>query len=155
MTHQREGSQVAPQVECGEDVFDFESSCASSPGLLSPSPALSPTPGPSVHASTPSPSMPFSGPPPSKKRKQSEQVDSMMSLAYDRLSTLPSVKREEADPCKDFARVVSNELKTMNELQRKLAKKLIYDVLHMGDMDSLTVEHKIVKVVCAAGQFMS
>lgn len=44
-----------------------------------------------------------------------------------------------SDDCSDFAKVVANELRGMDEIQRKLAKKLIYDVLFKGSMGSLEV----------------
>ena len=42
-----------------------------------------------------------------------------------------------SDEAADFARVVANELRAMGALQRRIAKKVIYEALYMGAMDTL------------------
>lgn len=68
-----------------------------------------------------------------------------MKVALQRLSSLPNPC--ESNPCMDYGRVVGNDLKAMKEMQRKLAKKLINDVIHLGSMEMLTVNHQVVKVM--------
>lgn len=112
---------------------------------FTPSPAPSPTPTTSGIAS-PSPTPSTSSRVPSRKRKQVEEVDKVIALALDKLSSIPS--HVDLDPCLDiFSKLVYGELKNMDEQQRKIAKKLISEVLSLGDMGRLTFDHQILKVV--------
>ncbi len=110
---------------------------------LPPTPSL--TSACSVATSrTPSPLPSSSSGGTSKKRKQIDEIDNMMALAINKLLSLPSPNNRE--PLLDISKFVDTELKNMSEMQRKLAKKLICDVLHMGDMGDLTREHSVVRV---------
>ncbi|XP_064106806.1 uncharacterized protein K02A2.6-like [Macrobrachium nipponense] len=53
-----------------------------------------------------------------------------MALALNKLSSLPSPNNRE--PMLDISRFVDSELKNMSDIQQKLAKKLICNVLHMA-----------------------
>ena len=64
-----------------------------------------------------------------------------MKLSLDKFFSTPS--RQVDDPCMDFGKVVGHELKSMSNMQRKLAKKLLNDVIYLGNMDMLTVKHKV------------
>lgn len=133
------------------------SSSSSSLCLLpSPSPTQVPTPSPRPssacavpppgHTLTPadSPPCPFPITRPTKKRKQSESADDILKIALQKLCSLPS--SYESDPYLDYGRVVGNELKSMNERQMFLAKKLINDVIHLGNMEMLTKDHQVLQV---------
>lgn len=118
-----------------------------------PSPHSVPSPAPSVtNASSvnpsPSPSnlSACSSSGTSKKRKAVDQTDKVLEVALSKLSSLPS--HMDVDPYLDsIAKLVYNGLKNMSEDQRKLARKLIFDALSMGDMGDLTREHQILQVV--------
>lgn len=124
-------------------------------GLPSPSPCPGsppPTPRPSLTSAssvapsrTPSPFPSCSSGGTSKKRKQNDEVDNVMALALNKLSSLPSPNNRE--PFLDISRFIDTELKNMSEMQQKLAKKIICDVLHMGNMGDLTRDHKVLRVV--------
>ena len=47
------------------------------------------------------------------------------------------------DPCTAFGRVVGHSLKDMTDTQRKLAQKFINDVLYLGSIDVLSLEHRM------------
>lgn len=102
-----------------------------------------PSPG---HTLTPADSPPSSFPitRPTKKRKQSDSAEDMLKIAIQKISSLPS--SYESDPCLDYGRVVGNELKSMNERQRFLAKKLINDVIHLGNMEMLSTVDQVLRV---------
>ena len=75
-----------------------------------------------------------------------EEVDKVMAIALAKLSSIPS--HVDPDPCLDiFSKLVYSELKNMDEQQRKIAKKLISEVLSLGDMNRLTFDHQLLKVV--------
>lgn len=124
--------------------------------LPSPSPTQVSTPSPRPssacavpppgHTFTPADSPPCSFPitRPTKKRKQSESADDMLKIALQKLCSLPS--SYESDPCLDYGRVVGNELKSMNERQMFLAKKLNNDVIHLGNMEMLSMDHQVLRV---------
>ena len=107
-----------------------------SPDVPSPSPTPSSASASSVapsRTSSPFPSCSSGGT--SKKKKQIDEIDNVMALAINKLASLPSPNNNE--PLLDISRFADTELKNMNELQHKLAKKLICDILHMGDMGDL------------------
>lgn len=81
-----------------------------------------------------------------------DDVDKVMAVALEKLSAIPS--HEDPDPCLDVSRLVFSELKNMDEQQRKIAKKLICEVLSLGDMGRLTFDHQIVKAV-GSDQFLA
>lgn len=119
---------MGPQAG-SEEAFDVPSTCAPLPSctvitdtFTQPGPCLSGSPR-TLAVGQPHPitscSSGYGGL--SKKRKQIDQIDNVMALAIDKLASLPS--HQGPDPCMDFAKVVYNELKSMNDLQRKLAKK--------------------------------
>ncbi|KAK3894485.1 hypothetical protein Pcinc_001741 [Petrolisthes cinctipes] len=83
-----------------------------------PSPTPSLTSASSV-APSPLPSCSSGGT--SKKGKQMEEIDNVMGLAFSKLSSLPCPNNHE--PLLDISKFVDTELKNMNELQQKLAKK--------------------------------
>lgn len=130
-----------------EDVVDESSDVPSPSPTLSLTSACSTAPS---RTSSPFPSCSSGGT--SKKRKQIDEIDNVMALAINKLSSLPSPNNQE--PLLDIAKFVDSELKNMDELQQKLAKKLICDVLHMGDMGDLTRDHKVVRIV-ASDNFMA
>lgn len=78
-----------------------------------------------------------------KKRKQTDQVDDVISIALEKLASYSTPDRKRT--CLDFAIVICNELEDMTVLQRKLAKKLIMDVIFLGSMETLTLEHLVMK----------
>ena len=47
------------------------------------------------------------------------------------------------DPLQDYGKMVANELADMEDMQRKLAKKLINEVLALGSVGSLQAEHEV------------
>lgn len=125
-----------------------------SPGTQSlAAPALAPTPTTaSPDALSSSPSCSSSGT--SKKRKQMALIDNAMAVALKKLSSSPS--HVDHDPCLYISKLVYSELKNMNEHQQKLAKKLIFDVVHLGDMGYLTGNHAInVLQVADSSHFMA
>lgn len=113
----------------------------SAPQVLAASPSPSTSSEVSLISPDASPSRSFPATRPTKKRKI-ECVSEIMQVALQKLSALPT--RCESDPCLDFGRVIGNELQGMKEMQRKLAKKLLFDVVYLGNMDMLTVNHQIV-----------
>ena len=60
-------------------------------------------------------------------------------------STTNSVPpQSEHDECADFAKVVSNDLRSMGDTQRKIAKYIISQALYMGSMEILEPSAKII-----------
>lgn len=47
------------------------------------------------------------------------------------------------DPLQDYGKMVANELADMEDMQRKLAKKLINEILALGSVGSLQPEHEV------------
>lgn len=111
---------------------------------LPPTPSLTVV-GSEASSRTPSPFPSCSSGGTSKKRKQIDEIDKVMAVAVNKLSSLPSPNNR--DSMLDISRFVDTELKNMSEMQQKLAKKLICEVLHMGDMGDLTRDHKVVRIV--------
>ena len=87
-----------------------------SPDIPSPSSTPSLTSACSVAPShTPSPFPSCSSGGTSKKRKQIDEIDNVMALAINKLSSLPSPNNHES--LLDISKFVDTELKNMNELQ--------------------------------------
>lgn len=79
---------------------------------------------------------------PTRKKKESDPLEDVPYEKY-----LPFAAHTEAiRSCLDNSRVVGNELKGMKAMQRKLAKKLINDVIHFGNMKMLTMDHQVLKL---------
>uniref|UniRef100_A0A0P4VX69 MADF domain-containing protein n=1 Tax=Scylla olivacea TaxID=85551 RepID=A0A0P4VX69_SCYOL len=143
MSNLDEGETTTAQIDVVATLPSQEDAVESPDISLPPTPSL--TSACSVATSrTPSPLPSSSSGGTSKKRKQIDEIDNMMALAINKLLSLPSPNNRE--PLLDISKFVDTELKNMSEMQRKLAKKLICDVLHMGDMGDLTREHSVVRV---------
>ena len=78
------------------------------------------------------------------------EIDHVLAVAVDKLSSTPV---QENELFAAFGTVVGLELKGMKNHQSLLAKKIINDVLHMGNREQLTENHNIVKVV-SSNEFM-
>lgn len=79
-----------------------------------------------------------------KRKRKRDQTDDASSTALTNLSTLSTHKER---PCLNLGKVICNELEDMTGMQRKLARKLIMDVIHLGSMDQLTVNHQVTQPV--------
>ena len=112
----------------GHEVGEVQSTPSPCPAPIPPTP--SPTPScSSTRAPTPDER-------PSKKNKKTDNIDDVLRAALRKIST-PS------DLDADFGRVVANELRQMNDDQKKIAKKLIYDALYLGSTATLNKDHQI------------
>ena len=111
------------------------SSTSTSPINITPS-APTPSPTPSCSSTSLATSCQTS-----KKRKASD-IDELLNVARRNIEALKS-----SDPDVDFGRVVANELKQMAYVQKKIAKKLVFDTLHLGSMDLLTTNHQIIRTL--------
>lgn len=67
----------------------------------------------------------------------------MMALAVDKLSSGPTQKNQ--GPAMGIANLVYHEVSAMEPQQRIIAKRLITEVLSLGEMGVLTMDHKIMK----------
>lgn len=120
------------------------------PSTMSRAPSSSPTPA-NVAAPPCSPSTAdYPVPSPSlsciaKKKRKSNQIGDRISVNLTKMSSLPNTPQKR--PCMDLGKVICNELEDMSDMQRKLARKLIMDVIHLGSMDMLTMDHQLTQGV--------
>ncbi|XP_076061237.1 uncharacterized protein LOC143037015 [Oratosquilla oratoria] len=112
---------------------------------FTPSPAPSLTSASSVNPSPSSSHFARSSSGTATKRKAVDQTDKVLEIALSKLSSLPG--HGDVDPYLDsVAKLVYNGLNNMSEDQRRLANKLIFDAISMGNMGDLTREHQILRV---------
>lgn len=108
---------------------------------------------PSVFTPAPNPSTAFPGTSPSPtpstslqrpaKRKQKETFDQVITLPIDKLSSGPT--QRNLGPALNISNLVYNKLSAMEAQQRIIAKKLITEVLSLGEIGLLTMDHNVVK----------
>lgn len=97
----------------------------------------------STLADSPSCSVPTTRP--AKRRKQSDPAEELIRVAVQKLSSLRA--HHESDAYVDYGRLVGSELKAMKDIQRNLTVKLIKNVIHLGNMEMLTLNHRVLQVM--------
>lgn len=113
----------------------------SSPASVS---AQSPTPAGQVFTPTASytRSEPVAQLPNRTNKRIRDSTEEVLNLAFKKLSSFSETAESDVYVLMD--QMIALDLKDMQEMQRKLAKKLIFDVIHMGSMDQLTEKHHVI-----------